>query len=88
MAIDARLRIDLSRKSFESDEAYHDAQHLELLEQAYALGAQLNKDVVRVEVEYPSDLKNGTWNISGDALEINNRTKAVSTLAPYADAAP
>lgn len=88
MAIDARIRIALNQKDFASESEYHAAQHIDLLKQAAVVAAELKKDVIRVEVEYPSDTKNGSWDVAGDALEINVTNEFVATLPAYSELAP
>lgn len=96
--IDARIRVETPAAAFTTTfevdgvagpavdhDAWNDAQQAELLAAARTLG----KDVVRVEVEYPSEFGGG-WEVSGDAVEIDFRSDppTVVTLPPYAEVAP
>lgn len=80
--IDGRIRIETRHDQNE--------QQIELLIAARQIAESVGKDVVKVEVEYPSEVIEGTWNESGDALEIDFRTfpTAIKPLPPYSEETP
>lgn len=88
--IDARIRIESPQLEVADELDRYASQHAELIRTASELAEERGKAVVRVEVEYPTD-RPGTWDVSGDALEIDFAdplNPSITTLPPYAEVQP
>ena len=88
--IDARIQIEVPYDPDQPPTELEELQAASLIDQARAIADESGKTVVKVEVEYPSEIIEGTWDVSGDAVSVDFSVEPplVAYLPPYDEVAP